>query len=81
MTKAIENMTELERALFDMYCDLEYALTQEYDMYDDIDTVSKHLRDAVGTWSTQLHGLGLLDTYLWGQAQKMAAGDESWVNS
>jgi len=25
--------------------------------------------------------MGLIDDYLYGQAQKMAAADESWVNS
>jgi hypothetical protein len=80
MTKAIEDMTVPERMLFDMYCDLEYALIQEYDMYDP-ENASAHLRESVDRWSTEVYRLGLIDDYLYGQAQKMAAADESWVSS
>jgi hypothetical protein len=80
MTKAIEDMNPEERLLFDMYCDLEYALVQEYDLMDS-DNVSSHLQEAVGRWSKVVWVMGLIDDYLYGQAQKMAAADESWVNS
>jgi hypothetical protein len=80
MAKQPEEMTELERRLFDMYCDLEYALVQEYDLMDS-DNVSSHLREAVDRWSRVVWVMGLIDDYLYGQAQKMAAADESWVSS
>jgi hypothetical protein len=80
MTTAIEDMTEYERLLFDMYCDLEYALIQEYDMYDP-ENASAHLRKSVARWSRVVWVMGLIDDYLYGQAQKMAAADESWVSS
>jgi len=80
MTKAIEDMNPEERLLFDMYCDLEYALVQEYDLMDS-DNVSSHLREAVDRWSRVVWVMGLIDDYLYGQAQKMAAADESWVSS
>ncbi len=80
MTTAIEDMNELERMLFNMYADLEYALVQEYDLMD-ADNVSSHLKEAVDRWSTEVYRLGLIDSYLYGQAQKMAASDDSWVNS
>lgn len=80
MFKEIEEMTVEERRLFDIYADLEWALAEEYELMD-ADNVSGHLKGAVGSWSTVLHGLGLIDDYLHGQAQKMAKGDDSWVNS
>ena len=80
MFKEIEDMTTEERRLFDLYVDLEYALAREYELMD-ADSVSDHLKDAVGHWSDVLHGLGLVDDYLYGQAQKMASGDDSWPNS
>jgi hypothetical protein len=80
MTTAIEDMNELERMLFNMYADLEYALVQEYDLMD-ADNVSDHLKEAVKRWSRVVWAMGLIDDYLYGQAQKMAASDESWVNS
>lgn len=80
MFKELKDMTEQETMLFSLYADLECALTEEYELMD-ADNVSGHLKGAVGHWSTVLHGLGLLDDYLHGQAQKMAKGDDSWVNS
>ena len=80
MTTAIEDMTEYERLLFDMYCDLEYALVLEYE-HCDADNISSHLREAVDRWSRIVWVMGLIDDYLYGQAQKMAAADESWVSS
>jgi hypothetical protein len=80
MAKQPEEMTEIERRLFDMYCDLEWALAEEYE-HNDAENVSKHLRDSVGKWSLWLRELGLLDQYYYSQAQLMAAGQDSWVNS
>ncbi len=80
MFKEYDDMTVAERMLFNMYADLEYALVQEYDLMD-ADNVSSHLKRAVDRWSTEVHRLGLIDSYLYSQAQKMAAGDDSWVNS
>ena len=81
MVKAIQDMTEQETMLFNLYVDLEYALVQEYEHMVDTDNVSEHLKSAVGEWSTKIYKLGLIDDYLYGQAQKMAHGDDSWVNS
>ena len=80
MFKEIENMTTEERRLFDMYADLEWALAQEYELMG-ADNASDHLKDAVSRWSTVIHDLGLIDDYLYSQAQKMADGDDSWPNS
>lgn len=80
MVKAIQDMTDQETMLFSLYADLEYALVQEYE-HMDADNVSSHLKTAVGEWSDRLHQLGLIDYYLYSQAQKMANGDDSWLNS
>jgi hypothetical protein len=80
MFKEIEDMDETERIIFDMYCDLEYALVQEYDLMD-ADNVSDHLKDAVKRWSKVVWVMDLIDTYLYEQAQKMADSDDSWVTT
>jgi len=77
MFKELEDMTDQETMLYSLYTDLEYALVQEYE-HMDADNVSSHLKDAVGQWSDRLHDLGLLDDHYYGQAQKMANGDDSW---
>ena len=77
---AIEDMTIEQRLIFDMYCDLECALINEYEIMES-DNVSEHLKESVAKWSTRVYELGLIDAYLHGQAQKMAAGDGSWINS
>ena len=81
MAKELKDMTEQETMLFSLYADLEYALVQEYEHIPDADGISEHLRKTVGWWSSQLHDLGLLGTYHYENAQKMADGDDSWVNS
>lgn len=81
MVKALQDMTDQETMLFSLYADLEYALVQEYEHMVDADSISSHLKTAVGEWSDRLHQLGLIDDYLYGQAQKMADGDDSWVNN
>ena len=75
----IKDMTTAQRELFDIYCDLEYALVNEYDHVPE-EGISGHLKTAVGSWSQVLYNKGLLDTYLYNQAQKMASGDGSWGN-
>jgi len=80
MAKELKDMTEQETMLFSLYADLEYALVQEYE-HMDIENISSHLRKTVGWWSSQLRDLGLLNDHDYGQAQKMADGDDSWVNS
>jgi hypothetical protein len=80
MTKHLKEMTEQETMLFSLYADLEYALVQEYE-HMDVENISSHLRKTVGWWSSQLHDLGLLGDHDYDQAQKMADGDDSWVNS
>ena len=73
MAKQPEEMNDMERMLFDLYADLEYAIVQEYDMMD-AENVSVHLKGAVKVWSTTLHELGLLGDFYHEQAQKMADG-------
>ena len=80
MTIEIEKMNKTQHTIFSMYADLEWALAQEYELMD-ADNVSDHLKEAVGRWSTEVWRMGLIDDYLYGQAQKMANGDDSWVNS
>ena len=80
MAKELKDMTEQETMLFSLYADLEYALVQEYE-HMDVENISFHLRKTVGWWSSQLHDLGLLNDRDYDQAQKMAYGDDSWVNS
>ena len=80
MAKELKDMTEQETMLFSLYADLEWALAQEYELMD-ADNVSDHLKEAVGRWSAEVWRMGLIDDYLYGQAQKMANGDDSWVNS
>jgi len=80
MTKDIKDMTGIERVVFDMYCDLEYALVLEYE-HGKPENISKQLMDAVYRWSVTTHTMGLIDDDMYNQAQKMAKGDNSWVNS
>ena len=81
MVKAIQDMTEQETMLFSLYADLEYALVQEYEHMVDLDSISEHLKSAVDEWSARIYKMGLMDEYLYRQAQKMAHGDDSWGNS
>ena len=80
MAKELKDMTEQETMLFSLYADLEYALVQEYE-HMDVENISSHLRKTVGWWSSKLHDLGLLNDHDYDQAQKMADGDDSWLNS